>query len=64
MSNNDFVIENGVLVKYTGTDENVIIPNGVKKIADCAFIYNKTVKTVVIPDGVEVIGLLLNIMIN
>lgn len=56
MSINDFVIENGVLVKYTGTDENVIIPNGVKKIADCAFIYNKTVKTVVIPDGVEVIG--------
>ena len=30
MSNiNDFVIENGVLKKYTGTDAEIVIPDGV-----------------------------------
>ena len=30
----DFVIENGVLVKYNGSDENVTIPEGVTEISD------------------------------
>ena len=57
MSNaNDFVIENNILVKYTGTDEDVIIPEGVTQIGDYAFRRNETVKSVIIPDGVESIG--------
>ena len=34
MSNaNDFVIENGLLIKYIGKNENVTVPDGVTKIA-------------------------------
>ncbi len=33
----DFVIENGVLKKYTGTSADVIIPDGVTEIGDSAF---------------------------
>ena len=38
MSNiNDFVIENGVLEKYTGPGGDVVIPEGVTSIGDSAF---------------------------
>ena len=30
-SNNDFEIENGVLVKYTGAGGDVVIPDGVTR---------------------------------
>ena len=33
----DFVIENGVLTKYTGSGGDVIIPEGVTKIGNSAF---------------------------
>ncbi len=38
---NGFYIENGVLIKYTGTETDVIIPETVETIADFAFIENK-----------------------
>lgn len=38
MSNtSDFVIENGVLTKYNGSNENVVIPDGVTEIGSRAF---------------------------
>ena len=37
MKNNDFFIEDGILKKYKGSDENVIIPDGVVKIGFQAF---------------------------
>ena len=38
MSNiNDFVIENGVLKKYTGSEAEVVIPDAVKEIGVEAF---------------------------
>ena len=36
-SNNDFEIENGVLVKYTGAGGDVVIPDGVTSIGNGAF---------------------------
>lgn len=45
----DFVIENGVLVKYTGTDAAVTTPDGV-------FWLNENITSVIIPDGVTEIG--------
>ncbi len=33
----DFLIENGVLVKYTGSEKNIVIPDRVVAIADYAF---------------------------
>ena len=56
MSNiNDFIVENGVLIKYVGEEENVIIPDGVKKIGDECFV-GTTVKRVTIPESVNEIG--------
>ena len=55
---NDFEIdEDGVLTKYNGYANDVIIPNGVKKIADYTFSFDKNISSVVIPDSVTIIGL-------
>ena len=62
---NDFVIQANVLIKYTGNEENVIIPAnlGITEIGERAFTesnfssysYNNTLKTVIIPEGVTII---------
>ncbi|MBE6957981.1 MAG: leucine-rich repeat domain-containing protein [Ruminococcaceae bacterium] len=53
MSNvNDFVIENGVLTKYTGPGGNVVIPEGVTKIGSKAFWGCESMTAVTIPEGV------------
>ena len=57
MSNaSDFVIENGVLVKYTGTSGDVAIPDEVKEIGAHTFEGNKKIKNVVLSNGVGLIG--------
>ena len=56
MSINDFVIENGVLKKYQGQGGDVVIPEGVTSIGDCAFSGCSSLTSVVIPDGVTSIG--------
>ena len=43
---NDYLIENGVLTKYTGTDKYVVVPDGVLEIGDYAF-----AKITTLPDG-------------
>ena len=53
MSNKDFKIICGVLIKYTGTDKNVVIPDGVLVINKFAF--PKDITSVVIPNSVSVI---------
>lgn len=53
---NDFVIKNGVLTKYIGTNINVVVPNEVKEIGTSAFKGCKMIETVVLPEGLEVIG--------
>ena len=52
----DFVIDNGILRKYCGTGDNVIIPNGVEEIDEYAFSNCKSVTRVTIPDSVSIIG--------
>ena len=37
MSSNDYIIENGVLKRYTGTGGDVVIPDGVTEIGSNAF---------------------------
>ena len=51
----DFIIENNVLVKYVGTDENVVIPEGITKIGKEAFDFNDIVKTVEFPKSLKII---------
>lgn len=47
-----FEIENSVLKKYNGNDSAVVIPNGVTKIADYAFSFCDSLKSIKIPDSV------------
>lgn len=42
----DFIVENGVLLKYKGTSASVTIPSQVYYIADSAFSGNKNIKSV------------------
>lgn len=51
----DFEIENGVLLHYSGTDTDVVIPIGTTKISDFAFA-EANITSVVIPDSVTAIG--------
>lgn len=52
----DFVVDEGVLVRYEGTSEQVAIPDGITKIADSAFANNLTITQVTVPEGVVEIG--------
>ena len=52
---NDFDIRNGMLYKYTGTCENVIIPDCVHTIYERAFRGCAAVKSIEIPTSVTMI---------
>lgn len=52
----DFVIKNGVLTEYTGTDNRVTIPDGVTAIGNAAFLGNTSLLSVTIPASVTAIG--------
>lgn len=47
-----FEIEDGVLKKYTGTDAEVVIPDGVTGIGSYAFYDRNDLISVTIPEGV------------
>ena len=51
-----FVIDGDILKKYNGKDEQVTIPDGLKKIASSAFKDNKTLNEVILPTTIETIG--------
>ncbi len=56
ISYKEFVIENGVLIKYQGVEEEVIVPEGITEIGHSAFAENETLRSVILPEGVAVIG--------
>ena len=52
----DFIIENGCLNQYTGSQTDVIIPEGVCEIGDKVFFWMTSIINLTIPDGVIKIG--------
>lgn len=56
MENNDFVIEDNILVKYCGNASHVVIPQGVTEIGKGAFKEYSFMKHVTIPNTVTKIG--------
>lgn len=53
---NDFVIQQGTLIKYTGAGGDVVIPAGVTTIGDTAFKACDALISVTVPAGVTQIG--------
>lgn len=53
---NEFHIENGILIKYNGSSDRVIIPHGVRAIGDQAFADCTSLTQIEIPDTVTEIG--------
>ncbi|ACV21402.1 Uncharacterised protein [Slackia heliotrinireducens] len=50
----DFVVEGGTLVRYTGADLNVVVPDGVITIGSRAF-ENTSIQSIVLPEGLVAI---------
>ena len=55
-ASSDFVIEDGILLQYTGLANNVVIPTGVTGIGYEAFSHDANLESVIIPDSVTSIG--------
>lgn len=52
----DFVVTDGVLLKYYGNGGDVVIPDGVTSIGERVFYSNQNITSVTIPEGVTYIG--------
>jgi hypothetical protein len=53
---NGFIIDNGVLIKYTGSESSVTIPNSVTSIREYAFEGCSGLSSITIPNSVTAIG--------
>lgn len=49
------MIENGVLVKYIGRETDIVLTEGIEKLADGLF-SGREIRSIVIPEGVHTIG--------
>ncbi len=53
---NGFEINDGVLTKYSGSDIDVVIPDGVTAIGDDTFYRCENLQSITVPDSVTIIG--------
>ena len=52
----DFEIKDGKLVRYSGADAHVTVPDGVTCIGERVFYKNETLESVILPQGLKSIG--------
>ncbi len=55
-ADSDFVVENGILLSYRGSYNEITLPSSVYAVADSAFEGNTTLTSVTIPSSVDEIG--------
>ncbi len=55
MYDSDYVIDNGILIKYQGSDKDIIIPEGVTVIKSSAFHSKSNYKSIVFPSSLKII---------
>lgn len=53
----DFMINDGVLKSYSGTQAHVIVPEGVTRIAPHAFMGCRSLTHITLPEGLQAIGM-------
>lgn len=53
--NPDFIIKDSVLIRYSGCEKTVVVPDGVTSIARGAFQGRDTIEYIVIPNSVNVL---------
>ena len=51
-----YVIEGDRLITYTGQETHLVLPAGIRRIADEAFLRHPSLRAVVFPDSVEQVG--------
>lgn len=52
----DFLIIDGVLKSYSGTQAHVVVPEGVTRIAPHAFMHCRSLTHITLPEGLQAIG--------
>lgn len=52
----EFRVERGILVKYSGADEELKIPGGVREIGEKAFMDHPNLRKIIIHEGVQSVG--------
>lgn len=55
-SNSLYEIDGSKILKYTGEEKNIVIPNGITEIGDYAFSSNKNIVSIAFPNETKVIG--------
>ena len=53
---NDYTVKNGILIKYIGKEEKIVIPSSVTIIGNYAFAFCSSLTDITIPDSVISIG--------
>ncbi len=58
----DFVIENGSLIRYNGSETDIVIPemigdSRVTKIGEMTFYWNNSITSIILPSSVTTIGM-------
>lgn len=55
-TNKDFVINGDTLIKYTGSEKTIIVPDGIKELGPCCFWDNQSIEEVVLPNSLINLG--------